>query len=155
MEFGKNKQVGLARVLATFLFCVMLRGDEPIPRLSGYSSRFEGPALRLKCVAELKRTGWEAFVEKFRQKTTGQRRACLSQLLVSLNPEPDFTPAEFKAALRPRDDGDYDFLPSTTIAGELIGRLLATGSEWFGTWFWSATTADRMVGRLGVNSNVA
>ena len=60
--------------------------------------RFEGAALRLPCVAELKK-GQKAFADSFPKKSASQRSTCLNELLVSLSPEPEFTARDFELSL--------------------------------------------------------
>src|ERR1044071_5113955 len=77
---------------------------------STYASGIEGDALRLPCIAELKRLGSDRFAESFRTKSAAERRTCLDQLLQSLTPAPDFTPADFRRALKRNDHGEYDLI---------------------------------------------
>jgi len=89
---------GILRAMAGAAFCVCLAAGQPIRQPNSYGYRFEGPALKLQCVALLKSAG-AGFSEAVRAKAPEGRRACLGQLLESLTPEPDFTTADFQAAL--------------------------------------------------------
>jgi hypothetical protein len=104
----------------------LLSAEQLLIQPSFYGYSFEGPALRLECVATLKR-GEEGLTASFRLKSAGERRLCLDQLLQSLPPEPDFTADDFRRALKQNAQGDY-FLDSGRAMGDRLGVNIGVAS---------------------------
>lgn len=112
----------IAVLLAAALSCSL--SAQPIVQ-PNMSWSFDGPALSLECVALVKADS-AGFVQAVRSKPPDSRRRCVSELLESLTPEPDYTSEDFRRA---------------TVSGSL--------------WPDTPELSRRMVGRLGVNLNVS
>jgi hypothetical protein len=90
------------RVLTSLLLavacCFPLVAEQPILQPNSYGYSFEGPALRLECVATLKADPAK-FYETIRARSPILRRVCVGQLVQALTPEPDFTADDFQKAI--------------------------------------------------------
>jgi hypothetical protein len=110
-------------VVSAILVCGISRAEQAIVQPNVSTMRFEGPALRLPCVAELK-IGQEAFADGFAQKSLSERSVCLSELLTSLSPEPEFTTADFERSLTPEGGGGgLRLAPEPSMESIIFGRL--------------------------------
>jgi hypothetical protein len=76
--------------------------ETPLQYIVGnYDFSFEGPALKLACIAILKNEHVEGLIARFRNMPEEERHVCLSQLSQSLNPAPDFTAEDVEHSITP------------------------------------------------------
>jgi hypothetical protein len=105
------------------LLCQVSSAQEVLIQPSEYGTSFEGPALRFHCVAVLKQRGEEGLVQHFKMASRAERARCLNEILQSLTPEPDFSAADWKRALRRKPDGSYTLAAEGGVEQRIGDRL--------------------------------